>query len=213
MSRNIYNGDMTKDFVIIPDLIPYDEKQEGKGDYNIVALATTFGNRDRQNEIIDSNAFNSSVKRINEGDSLKILLNHNRDRAMGSWTKAVKTATGIKLYGNISEATRETQDMLALVKDKVYDKVSIGFIVNDFDEVNGAFRVLKGELVECSIVAVPANNSANILSVKEYNEMMSKEDLSAEDENCYNVDNDKQEKEFNEFYTKLKSKIFTYTGV
>ena len=208
MSReNCYNLNMRGDFIINSELSGYTDKQEGNSAFNISAMATTFGEADRVGEIIDSNAFNASVKAINDGkEKLKILFNHNRDKAVGVWTKAVKTAQGIKLYGRISEATQETKDLLALVRDGVYDKVSIGFLAKDFDDTRSGLRILKGELIECSIVAIPANNNANILSVKEYTEMMNTKEGSVESKNCYNKND---EIEFDNFIKRLEGQIFT----
>ena len=208
MSRICYNKSMREEHIFKRETdLHYEEKQEGNDDYNITAMATTFGQEDRNSDIIDSNAFNASVKAINNGtEKLKILHNHNRDAAIGVWTKAKKTKEGIILYGRISKATEFTKNILALVRDGVYDKVSIGFIAKEIDEIKNGFRILKGELVECSIVAVPANNNANILSVKEYKEMLDKEESSARGGICYNKDDGV---EFDNFIKRLESNIFT----
>ena len=169
------------------------EKQTGDKKYNIVAQATTFGDSDRMGDVIDSNAFNSSVKRINGGGNLKILLNHDKNMPLGNWTKAVKNEKGIKLYGYISQATERHKEILELVREKVYDKVSIGFIINKADSIaNNGLLIKQGEMIECSIVSVPANNNANILSVKSYDEMMNldyhKEVEIGNSEPSYNID-------------------------
>ena len=159
------------DYYIINKLEGYESKADGDK-FNISAMATTFEDPDRHGDTITPNAFNADIKRINEGNNLKILLNHNSNMPIGNWTKAVKNEKGIKLFGRISEATAMTKEVLALIRDGVYDKVSIGFLVKEYDEVKRGFRLLKGELIECSVVSVPANNNANILSVKHYDEMM-----------------------------------------
>ena len=218
MKVHNYNRGMNKDYLYINKILPYNaedgdpglnEKQEGKGDYNIIAMGTTFNGGDRHGDVIDSNAFNSSIKRINDGENLKILFSHNREQAIGNWTKAVKTAKGIKLFGRISEATDFTKNILALVRDGVYDKVSIGFIARDFDEMSDGIRILKGELVECSVVAIPANNNADILSVKDYDMMMSAAEEAESDVNHYNKDDGI---EFNNFIKRLEGQIFTNNG-
>ena len=218
MKVHNYNRGMSKDFMYINKILPYseedgdpglNEKQEGKSDYNIIAMGTTFNNADRVGDVIDSNAFNNSIKRINEGNNLKILFSHNRDQAIGNWTRAVKTDKGIKLFGRISEATDFTKEVLALVRDGVYDKVSIGFIARDFDEMSDGIRILKGELVECSIVSIPANNNADILSVKDYNTMMSAAEESESEVNHYNKGDGI---EFNNFIKRLEGQIFTNNG-
>ena len=112
---------------------------------------------------------------------------------LGNWTKAVKNEKGIKLYGNISEAAIYTKEILELIREKVYDKVSIGFIISKADTIsNGGLLIKQGEMVECSIVSVPANNNANILSVKSYDELMNmdyhKELEIGNSEPSYNID-------------------------
>ena len=149
------------------------EMKQNADKYNIVAQATTFGDRDRQEDIIDKNAFNASLKRIANGERLKILLQHKGDMPLGNWLKAIKNDKGIKLYGVISEATQHHKEILQLIREKVYDKVSVGFIIKQAESIaNGGLLIKQAEMVECSVVSVPANINANILSVKSYNEML-----------------------------------------
>ena len=181
--------------ILLSDInIPRDDdevvlKQSGDKKYNIVVQATTFDDPDRMRDKIDKNAFNKCVKRINDGDRLKILLNHKGDMPLGNWTKAVKNDYGIKLYGFISEAATYTKEVLELIREKVYDKVSIGFIINKADSLStGGLYIKQAEMLECSVVSVPANNNANILSVKSYNDLWKGDNSELSDEEQERID-------------------------
>jgi HK97 family phage prohead protease/HK97 family phage major capsid protein len=105
-----------------------------------------------------------------------VLFNHNRDQIVGRWTD-VRVKDG-KLLGRIVWAKSNKwpmgQYIRDLVREGVLRTVSVGFqpiakepLTKDASPHHGPFRFTKHELLECSIVSVPANPNALALS-KDY---------------------------------------------
>jgi len=105
-----------------------------------------------------------------------VLFNHNRDQIVGRWTD-VRVKDG-KLLGRIVWAKSNKwpmgQYIRDLVREGVLRTVSVGFqpiakepLTKDANPHHGPFRFTRHELLECSIVSVPANPNALALS-KDY---------------------------------------------
>jgi HK97 family phage prohead protease/HK97 family phage major capsid protein len=101
------------------------------------------------------------------------LLNHSSNAIIGSW-KNVRI-DGKRLLGELvlaDEGTSERIDEIRRLRQQGHIKaVSVGFrptekvpLDKDADPYFGPFKYLKQELVECSLVAVPANPDAHQVS-------------------------------------------------
>jgi HK97 family phage major capsid protein/HK97 family phage prohead protease len=97
------------------------------------------------------------------------LFNHNRDQIIGRWTD-VRLAGG-RLLGRLELAEAGTSALVdtvrSLVRQGIMRAVSVGFralakkpLGKDADEFWGPFRFTAAELLECSLVSVPANPNA-----------------------------------------------------
>jgi len=97
------------------------------------------------------------------------LFNHDPDQVIGKWAD-VRIAGG-QLVGNLELAEAGTSPLVdtvrALHEQKILRAVSVGFrplkkepLGKDADEFWGPFKFLKSELLECSLVSVPANPRA-----------------------------------------------------
>src|SRR5580765_3452219 len=98
-----------------------------------------------------------------------VLFNHDRNQIVGSWTD-IKVRGG-KLTGKINWSKSANWPMKDYIRDLVREgilrTVSVGFralqaepLTKSADKDFGPFRYLKTELLECSLVAVPANPNA-----------------------------------------------------
>ena len=123
---------------------------------------------DRDNEVVDIGGLDITNFLMNP----VLVDSHNyRDsvvsRVLGKFTNVKKeTRDGVKrLAGDIEFAnTPSGQIAKHLVEDGFVSTLSIGFGVKEYDvETN---RILKSELYECSLVAVPSNVSAQIMKSK-----------------------------------------------
>lgn len=97
------------------------------------------------------------------------LFNHNSDAVIGGWEKV--RVEGKRLVGKLVLAKYGTSELVnkvrSLWEQGFLKAVSVGFrstekepLTKDADSFFGPFRYLKQELVECSLVAVPANPNA-----------------------------------------------------
>jgi len=97
------------------------------------------------------------------------LFNHDKDQIIGNW-RNVRVVRN-RLLGKLELAAAGTSQLVdtvrALVKQGVLRAVSVGFqarkrepLDDDADEFWGPFRFLEQELLECSLVSVPANPNA-----------------------------------------------------
>lgn len=92
------------------------------------------------------------------------LFNHNYNQVIGSWENV--RIEGKKLLGELKLAAQNTSDLVnqirALVEQRILKAVSIGFIPLEVDPIENSYgyEFKKWELLECSLVSVPANPSA-----------------------------------------------------
>jgi HK97 family phage prohead protease len=105
-----------------------------------------------------------------------VLFNHDRNQIVGRWTD-IRVKEG-KLIGRIVWAKSNKwpmgQYIRDLVREGVLRTVSVGFqpvarepLTKDADKYHGPFRFTKQQLLECSLVSVPANPNALALA-KDY---------------------------------------------
>jgi HK97 family phage prohead protease len=121
------------------------------------------GSVDRMGDVVDPAGW--------ELDSIKsdpvVLFNHNRDHIVGRWTN-IRVKDG-QLIGRIiwvkSDKWPMAQYIRDLVREGVLRTVSVGFQPVSKEPLNkeqrnGPFRFTRQQLLECSLVSVPANPNA-----------------------------------------------------
>ena len=97
------------------------------------------------------------------------LLNHDRDQIIGKWVDV--RVDGKQLRGRLELADEGTSPLVdnvrKLVAQNILRAVSVGFrpieqqpLDKNASELWGPFKFTKSELLECSLVAVPANPHA-----------------------------------------------------
>jgi HK97 family phage major capsid protein/HK97 family phage prohead protease len=123
------------------------------------------GSIDRMGDIIDPAGW--QLDRL-LSDPL-VLWNHHRDHVLGRWTDIA--VRGGQLLGRIvwdeSGKSPLVEHIRALVRQGILRTVSVGFrplerepLDDKADKWSGPFRFTKTELLECSLVSVPANPNA-----------------------------------------------------
>src|SRR5262245_61415041 len=123
------------------------------------------GSIDRMGDVIDQSGWVLD----NFRKSPIALFNHDRDQVIGKWAN-VGVRDG-KLVGELELAEPGTSPLVdsirALVKQKILRAVSVGFkplksepLTDKADKNFGPFRFVKTELLECSLVSIPANPNA-----------------------------------------------------
>ena len=111
---------------------------------------------DRMRDIIDPKAWK-------EKDALKgyinnpiILAYHRHDKPIGRATEVRPTDNGLSIKATISKAATE---VYSLIQEGILKSFSVGFIAKDmdYDRDKDSFNIKEIELVEISVVSVPAN--------------------------------------------------------
>jgi uncharacterized protein len=153
-----------------------DEKEAGV----VFGYAAFFGNVDRGHDILVKGSFKKQNVKV------PLLLNHDQDKVVGhAWVSEDEKGLfykGILAINSESEGLRKrAQEAYALVKEGHVATNSMGYraLKTSFDRktINGqqltVRKIEQLDLAEVSIVTVPMNPQAQILSVKKYQEEMS----------------------------------------
>jgi uncharacterized protein len=136
------------------------------------AYVSTFGNKDRQDDIVERGAFADTLKET--GGSVPILMGHITSRIVGFGISAEENERGLKVLGEFTLESDEGRNAYAIAQHaaKLGHKLglSIGYRVRkdgaEFDEARGVRRLKSVDLYEYSIAAVPANPRATMTRVK-----------------------------------------------
>lgn len=129
----------------------------------IEGYASTFGNLDRDGDIIAKGAFtNTLTKRKPE-----FIYQHQMDKPIGVWDSLVELEEGLFVKGRMPRANSLVRDIESLAKMGALKSLSVGFNVVVADTAPDGVRVIKEiDLWEISIVTIPANPEARITGVK-----------------------------------------------
>src|SRR5262249_32836940 len=90
----------------------------------IEGWASTFGNKDSDDDIIVPGAFADSIK----VRTPKMLWQHRSDQVIGIWDEAKETQQGLYVKGHILDTTLGS-DAYTLAKAGAIDSMSIGFSI------------------------------------------------------------------------------------
>ena len=146
---------------------------EEEGFYTFKGYASTFGNIDRQDDIISKGAFAESLK----NNTIAMLWQHDSSQPIGVFTKAFEDDKGLYVEGKMPKDDEfVTKRVMPQVRIGSVKSMSIGFITKDYEwsvakkhggEGNRSVRIIKSmDLLETSLVTIPANPQATIDAVK-----------------------------------------------
>lgn len=145
------------------------KNQELKTDskvFRIRGYASTFGNIDSYNDIIEPTAFDETIEAFEKGEkSIKILYNHEPDLSMGLLTRMGKDEYGLFVEGDIATDLVIGAETAIRIKRGIIDEFSIGYYLKDWysDEVKPEIWHLTNiDLREVSVVTFAANERARV---------------------------------------------------
>ena len=145
------------------------QDRDGSGSGVFEGLASTFGERDILNDVIEQGAFAQSLRDIRR---VKMLWQHDSSQPIGVWESIRETERGLLVRGRLILDVRQGFEAWALLKAGAVDALSIGFRVpepgsdQEIDPDSGVRRVKRLDLWEVSIVTFPANPNARVERVK-----------------------------------------------
>ena len=147
---------------------PKDEEKQGENTATVSGYITTYGNVDVVGDVIREGALDNYIERFNnESLQLPMLFQHQRGSIIGRWTELRSDDYGVYATGEIFTEVTQGADIAALIRRGALDSFSIGFAVNDYEIREDGGRLFTDiELVETSVVDVPANPRAQLDSIK-----------------------------------------------
>lgn len=126
--------------------------------------ASTFGNMDQVQDIIEQGAFTESLKKRMP----KVLWQHQMDKPVGKLLNIQEDSKGLYVKVKLITDTTLGKDAYTLMKEGVIDKLSIGFMIQDaeYDQEKNVRIIKQADLYEFSLVTIPANEEASITRIK-----------------------------------------------
>lgn len=145
---------------------PLELKLSRAGTGELAGYGSTFGTVDRTGDTVAVGAFARSLAEHKAGDTRPAMLwSHDPGEPIGVWLSATEDAKGLALTGKLNLDTRRGREARSLAKDGAL-ALSIGYRTRDAEYRDGV-RVLKDiDLLEVSLVSVPANPEARLTSIK-----------------------------------------------
>lgn len=134
---------------------------------SFIAYASTFGNSDSYNDVMEKGCFREAVKKAKDtGKYPKLLYAHSIREVCGIISDMGEDNKGLLIEGKFINTTRG-RDTHEEVKTGAIDSMSVGFYLKDY-EIRDDTRYIKNlDLFEVSFVAFPANEQALVQDVKE----------------------------------------------
>lgn len=138
--------------------------QVNDDDGSLEAYGSVFGVVDRQNDRVMRGAFSQSIKELG-GAGVPLLWQHDTTEPLGRALELKEDSRGLWFKGVIRKSARRGSEALDLLKHKVVDSFSIGYMVrNGGSRMVGGVRELTNiELLELSIATIPANPRAQLI--------------------------------------------------
>ena len=151
------------------ELKAYHDEEEDKDYGTFEGYGSVFGNKDLGNDVIESGAFASSLKK-KKPHQVKLLYQHKSDMPIGVFDEIREDDRGLYVKGRLALKTQAGQEAYELLKMGALDGLSIGFRVNpkevSYDKRANKRIIKEVDLMEVSLVTFPMNPKATVMSVK-----------------------------------------------
>jgi HK97 family phage major capsid protein/HK97 family phage prohead protease len=144
----------------------YKARVESIGDEGeIIALVSCFNNVDRAKEVVRPGAFTASLSR----KLPKGVWAHDWTRPIAKTLEARETPQGLVVKAKFNLETQAGYEAHSNIRAGIIDEFSIGYRVtkDSFDKKSGTRNLEEIELFEWSPVLVGANDSTQLLSIKQ----------------------------------------------
>ncbi|RNI20993.1 phage major capsid protein [Paracoccus pantotrophus] len=131
----------------------------------VTGLAWPFGTPDRVGDVIEPGAFAKALP------PLPMLAGHDQTQPVGVWDEVSETPEGLAVKGRLLvNDVQRAAEVRSLIKAGALRGLSIGFASRKALPRRGGGRTISDlELLEISVVAVPAHPGARITSAKDAN--------------------------------------------
>lgn len=129
--------------------------------------ASVFGGVDSYNDTIMKGAFEETLK--DRKRPVRMFFGHSPARPLGKWLELAEDETGLYCRGELTPNNTDVGNIYASMKHGAIDGLSIGFTIpkGGSEEIEGGGRrISQINLVEISVVTMPADGNAVIHAVK-----------------------------------------------
>jgi HK97 family phage prohead protease len=161
----------------------FNSLEDTDGKMTFEGYGAVFGNTDSYGDVIAPGAFAKSLAdHKNDASAPLMFLNHDAFGSLpiGRWTELSEDGYGLKVAGELLD-TQMGRDTYVALKAGAINGLSIGFRPVTFDlrsKPEDPRRTLKQvDLIEVSVVTLPANQKARVQAVKSMGEEMNVRDL------------------------------------
>lgn len=147
---------------------PFEIKNIGD-DYTFAGYGSVFDVADSDKDIVVRGAFKQSLANWQVKGKLPAMLwQHDIRQPIGVYTKMMEDQRGLYVEGKIIVEVEKGREAYALLKAGAISGLSIGFMTKDseFDEYSRMRKIKQVDLIELSIVTMPANQEACVTLVK-----------------------------------------------
>ena len=130
----------------------------------IEGYASTFGGIDSFGDTILPGAFAGTIAKSKP----LLLWQHQADRPIGRWTDLAEDGRGLHVRGQLNMQTDAGKQAYAHLREQDINGLSIGFRIPPFgaESRDGVRQIKAADLVEISVVSLPADLSARVTVVK-----------------------------------------------
>lgn len=160
--------------------VPLEVKAAGSADGlaegQFIGYASVFGNVDSYGDIVEKGAFTRTLK---EWDSktaqIPVLWGHDMHDPfanIGGLEHAEEDDYGLKVVGTLDLENPTAAQVYRLLKSGRASTMSFAFLTRDSERRGNTNHLLDLDLLEVSVVPVPANDQATILNVKRGNTLV-----------------------------------------
>ena len=132
-------------------------------------LASTFGPpADSLGDVIAADAFAKTLAKHKASGTVPIMLwGHDTSKPIGKWTEIKELGRGLAVKGRLTLGVQKAREAHALLLDGAITGLSIGYNTRESHAEKDGTRVLtEVDLLEISLVTLPANQSARVTVVK-----------------------------------------------
>lgn len=143
---------------------------DGLAEGQFVAYASHFGSIDSYGDIVDPGAFTRTLAEWGEkGGTVPVLWGHDMNDAfatIGGVLAAEEDDNGLKVTCELDLDNPMGAQVYKLLKGRRVNTMSFAYTVRDAEKKDDGYHLKDLDLHEVSVVHIPANPSAEVLSVK-----------------------------------------------
>lgn len=141
------------------------DKVEADGTF--AGYASLFGVTDLAKDQVEKGAIARSLA-MRGVTGIRMLFQHDPNEPIGQWLDIREDRRGLFVKGRLAAGVKRADEVLALMREKALDGLSIGFrtVRSRKDAGSGVRHILEADLWEISVVTFPMLPQARVAAVK-----------------------------------------------